>query len=183
MEISKKLVIMRGLPFTGKSYRANQLIQENPEGVIYSTDEFWYTQNHPERPEEYSFNPRYLGIAHKWNLLRAQKAIEEGKPLIIIDNTNTRMEECLPYVKYAYFQDYEICIEEPTSDSWKEIKLLLEDKRANKKELKKWVKILAEGSKATHSVPEWALDRMMWRWQDFTVEEAIEVIDQELNYG
>lgn len=172
----KKLIIMRGLPWCGKSYRANELKGES--GVIFSTDEFWYVMNHPERPDEYSFNPRYLGHAHKWNQLRAQRAIDMGEKLIIIDNTNTVPSEPKPYVEYAHYQNYKICIEEPTSPRWLEIRELLKDKRANKKALKEWAVELAEGSKETHNVPFFAIEKMMWRWHnDLTLDDILNTGD------
>lgn len=169
--MEKTLIVMRGLPWTGKSTRAKEIAGDT--GVIYSTDEYWYKVNFPDRPEEYSFNQRLLGAAHKWNQLRSQKAVEEGLPLIIIDNTNTTADEARPYVEYAHFQDYKICIEEPTSPRWLEIAGLLRDKKSNKKALKDWAFQLSEGSKATHDVPFWAIERMMWRWNFYTVEDII----------
>lgn len=154
---------MRGLPWTGKSTRAKEIAGD--VGKIFSTDEYWYTMVKPECPDEYNFVPRYLGTAHKWNLLRAQKEVEEEYPLIIIDNTNTTAQEAEPYISYAHPQGYKICIEEPTSPRWKEIKKLLVDKRVNKKDLKKWALELAEGSKETHNVPVWSIERMIWRWE------------------
>lgn len=174
----KTLIIMRGLPWTGKSFRAKQILEEykknNIEGVIYSTDEFFYTQVKPENPTEYSFSQRFLGQAHKWNLVRAQKSIEQSCPLIIIDNTNTTASEPKAYVQYAVPQDYNVLIEEPTSEQWKVIRPFLQNKRDHKKELRDWAKKLEEGSKETHSVPFFAIERMMWRWQNgITVEQIL----------
>lgn len=174
----KLLIIMRGLPWTGKSYRAKELAGDT--GIIFSTDEFWYKIRHPEKPEEYSFNPRYLGEAHNWNQKRTQRQIELGHPLIIVDNTNTTAQEfCCQYAKYAYCQGYEVLIEEPTSDRWKEIRELLLDKKSNKNALKKWAETLATGSRETHNVPQWSIERMMWRWEcnldmDLVIEECLE---------
>jgi len=166
------LIIMRGLPWTGKSYRAKELAGN--EGIIFSTDDYWYTQVKPESPEEYSFNPRLLHVAHKWNQLRAQDAIHWAKPLIIIDNTNTTASEPKPYVDYAHINGYKICIEEPTSPRWMEIRTLLLDKRNNKKALKQWAVTLAEGSQETHNVPAYAIERMIWRWQNnLTVDQIL----------
>jgi|LSQX01.2.fsa_nt_gb adenylate kinase family enzyme len=177
--MEKTLVIMRGLPWTGKSYRAKELAGE--EGVIFSTDDYWYTQVKPDCPEEYSFNPRLLAVAHKWNQLRAQDAIHWEKPLIIIDNTNTTAREfCCTYVCYAHINEYKICIEEPTSDRWAEIRQLLRDKKANKKLLKEWAKKLEEGSRETHSVPAYAIERMMWRWEcDLNPEEVLKTCEEQ----
>lgn len=168
----KKLIVMRGLPWTGKSTRAKELAGET--GLIYSTDEYWYKIRKPEEPEKYSFNPRYLGDAHHWNQKRAHRSIELGEPLIIIDNTNTTAGEAKAYVEYAVCQDYKICIEEPTSPRWLEIHDLLLDKKANKKRLKEWAAELAEGSKETHNVPAWSIERMMWRWEkNITVDQIL----------
>lgn len=174
--MDKLLVIMRGLPWCGKSYRAKELAGN--VGLILSTDEYWYKVNYPDKPDEYSFNPRFLGAAHKWNMLRAQKAIEEGHPLVIIDNTNTTPKEALPYVEYAVAQEYKVKIEEPTSDRWKEIVKLLGNKKANKKLLKEWAAKLEEGSKETHNVPAWSIEKMMWRWATgYTVDDILNAKD------
>lgn len=169
---TKTLIIMRGLPWCGKSYTAKELAGDT--GVIYSTDEYWYKIRHPDKPDHYSFNPRYLGDAHHWNQKRCHRSIEDGHPLIIIDNTCTTPGEAKAYVEYAYYQDYEIKFAEPTSDRWKEISALLLDKRANKKELKEWAVKLAKGSEETHGVPAWSIERMMWRWvPNITVEQVL----------
>ena len=175
----KRLVIMRGLPWTGKSFRAKQLLEEagksGVQGVIFSTDEYWYSILKPDKPDEYSFNPHFLADAHRWNRQRAQRQIELGHPLIIIDNTNTTAPEPHPYVVHALHQDYKISIEEPTSERWHVIRELLLSKRQNSDELKKWAAKLAEGSKETHNVPQWSIEKMMWRWQNnLTVDQIVE---------
>lgn len=168
----KTLIVMRGLPWCGKSYRAKELAGSS--GVIFSTDDYWYQVNYPDKPDEYSFNPRFLGHAHKWNQLRAHRAMDIGEKLIIIDNTNTIASEIKPYAEYGSWQGYKICIEEPTSPRWLEIRELLKSKRQNKKALKDWAVQLAEGSKETHNVPFFAIERMMWRWEcDLTVEKVL----------
>jgi AAA domain len=181
MDNAKKvLVICRGCSGSGKSFRAKQLLEEyaadGQNGVIYSTDEYWYKILKPEQPEVYNFNPRFLSDAHRWNRVRAQKAIEEGVTPIIIDNTNVTASEPKPYVSYAEPQGYEIRIEEPTSEWWLEIRELLRNKRSNKKALKDWAKKLEE--KNTHSVPAFAIERMMWKWEcDITVEKILNAPD------
>ena len=87
----KKLVIMRGLPWCGKSTRAKEIAGD--EGLIFSTDEYWYKVHKPEKPDVYSFNPRFLEDAHNWNRLRAERAMWNESPLVIIDNTNTTLRD------------------------------------------------------------------------------------------
>jgi len=169
----KTVIIMRGLPWTGKSYTAKQLAGD--DGLIFSTDEYFYKLVNPSEPDVYNFKPNFLAHAHKWNFVRFQLAVNEAAPLVIVDNTNTTAPEAKNYVEYATFQDYEIKIQEPTSDRWMEIRELLKDKRANKKAIKGWAKKLAEGSLQTHRVPEWAIEKMMWRWEnDLTVEQILQ---------
>lgn len=175
----KVLIVLRGLPWTGKSFRAKELLEEyqakGEHGVIHSTDEYFYTVLKPEKLTEYSWNPRFLGDAHRWNRVRTQSAIEQGVTPIIIDNTNSTAQEPREYVWYAANQDYEIQIEEPTSERWKEIRNLLLNKRKNKQELKDWAKKLEAGSKETHNVPFFAIERMMWRWEnDLTVQQILD---------
>ena len=70
-------------------------------------------------------------------------------------------------------------IEEPRSERWHEIREVLYAKKSNKKELKEWATKLAEGSKETHKVPHFAIERMMWRWQcDLTVDQILKEGEQ-----
>jgi tRNA uridine 5-carbamoylmethylation protein Kti12 len=175
----KVLYILRGLPWCGKSYLAKQLLAEykarGVEGVIHSTDEYFYKIRHPHEPEKYSYHPHFIVDAHRWNQQRSFRLIEMGHPLIIIDNTNTLPREAKPYVEYALPQDYVVRIEEPTSDRWKEISLLLYRKNDNEQKLKDWSYVLEQGSKETHSVPAWAIQRMMWRWHNnMTVQDVLD---------
>lgn len=161
---NKVMIILRGVPSSGKSYRAEQL--KGDDGVIFSTDEYWYKVNFPDRPDEYSFNVNLLHVAHKWNVLRAQRAVDMGHPRIIIDNTNTTADLfCCNYLRYAHFQGYELQIEEPTSEWWLEIRELLKRKRDNNKKIKEWAKILFEKNKQSHNAPLWVMERMMWKWE------------------
>lgn len=178
----KSLIFMRGLPWVGKSYYAKKLL-ENSEftGIICSTDEYWYRVNFPDKPEEYSFNRNLLGAAHKWNQLRAHRAIDVGTPLIIIDNTNVTADDCYPYSDYAIPQGYEVIIEEPTSERWVEIKKVLLEKKRDRKLIQKWAATLSEGSKETHNVPQWSIEKMMWRWQNFTPQALYEHCEKQMS--
>lgn len=155
------VVIMRGLSGSGKSTRAKVIQAENPGSVIFSTDEYFMKDG------EYKFQRKFLHDAHNWNQLRFQKAVENAHPFIIVDNTNTRLDEIVNYSDYALGQGYRIKIEEPDSPWWKEHRYMFYDKRAYKNELKKFVAILAE--KNSHGVPEWILDRSLRRWQEVSI--------------
>ncbi|MBI4919502.1 ATP-binding protein [archaeon] len=102
--MSKKLILMRGLPGSGKSTIANSL-----DGLVLSTDDFFIKKG------VYKFNVRQAGIAHGWNQKRAKDAMSRGESLVIIDNTNITASEMKPYVKMALNYGYKVEILEATS--------------------------------------------------------------------
>lgn len=165
------MLIMRGFPSTGKSYRAVRT-----GGLVLSTDDYWYQVNRPEKPREYSFDRQLLGKAHGWNQKRAREAVDSGEPLIVIDNTNTVASEfCCQYGVYAVANGYLLRIEEPTSSVWKEISPLLSDKEKNREELVRWAGVLAGLSAKTHNVPAHVIEQMMWRWEcDLDADRVME---------
>jgi len=171
--MDKTVVVMRGLPWCGKSYTAKQIAGDI--GVIFSTDDYFYQVVDAHKPNEYNFVGRFLAYAHKWNQVRFQLAVNENHPLVIVDNTNTTGSEARAYVEYALNQDYKIQIQEPTSDRWLQVRELLKDKKTNKNALKDFAKVLEAGSRETHNVPFHAIERMMFRWEfDLTVEQILQ---------
>ncbi|XP_030644041.1 NEDD4-binding protein 2 [Chanos chanos] len=106
----KLLVLLRGAPGSGKSTLARAILEQNPEGVILSTDDY-FCRNGP-----YHYEPSLLGEAHEWNHLRAKEAFENGKTPVIIDNTNMQCWEMKPYVAMALKHKYKVLFREP--DTW-----------------------------------------------------------------
>jgi predicted kinase len=102
---SKKMIMMRGVPGSGKSYLAEQLAQiagQTGSVVLYSTDEFFMVDG------RYQFDPSKLGKYHMQNIERAAKAAENGVDTIIIDNTNIRHWEMRAYAQIADKNGYEV---------------------------------------------------------------------------
>lgn len=106
----KVLVLLRGPPGSGKSTLARALLEENPGGVILSTDDYFTVNG------QYNFNPTVLGEAHSWNHNRAKLAFQQGANPIIIDNTNMQGWEMKPYVVQALKHHYKVLFREP--DTW-----------------------------------------------------------------
>ncbi|XP_022787589.1 uncharacterized protein LOC111327618 isoform X3 [Stylophora pistillata] len=106
----KLLILMRGLPGSGKTFLAQKL--KGPRGVVLSTDDYFY-RNH-----RYEFDGSFLGEAHEWNRSRAKTALESQWSPLIIDNTNTQSWEMKPYVSMALKYGYHIKIVEPNTP-WK----------------------------------------------------------------
>ena len=103
-----KLILMRGLPGSGKSWRTISLIDSaNGLGVDYcvlSTDDIWLDHN----LTYYLWNPVAIGAAHKVNQAKCCEAMVRRIPLIIIDNTNITQEEMQPYIDLAAKFNYEV---------------------------------------------------------------------------
>uniref|UniRef100_A0A8C6YGI0 NEDD4 binding protein 2 n=1 Tax=Naja naja TaxID=35670 RepID=A0A8C6YGI0_NAJNA len=105
------LVLLRGLPGSGKSYLARVLLEDNPCGIILSTDDYFYQKN-----GQYQFDADCLTDAHEWNWKRAKEAFEKRTTPIIIDNTNTQAWEMKPYIALSQQHKYKVIFREP--DTW-----------------------------------------------------------------
>eukprot|EP00075_Anas_platyrhynchos_P036635 XP_027325888.1 NEDD4-binding protein 2-like 2 isoform X4 [Anas platyrhynchos] len=106
----KVLLILRGLPGSGKSTLSRILLGESCDGIVLSTDDYFHQQ------DGYLYNVVQLGDAHDWNQKRAQQAMEQGRSPVIIDNTNTQAWEMKPYVEVALEKGYRVEFHEP--DTW-----------------------------------------------------------------
>lgn len=87
------VIIMRGVPGSGKSYLAYQL---RGNGVVLSTDDYFINYQ-----GQYVFDRNQLSFAHDWNQNRADKEMKSGTNPVVIDNTNLEAWEMQPYVTMA----------------------------------------------------------------------------------
>uniref|UniRef100_W5MNM8 NEDD4 binding protein 2 like 2 n=2 Tax=Lepisosteus oculatus TaxID=7918 RepID=W5MNM8_LEPOC len=118
-ESSPVLILMRGLPGSGKSTRAQELLSSGPEGIVLSTDDYF------SKEKGYTYDSALLGEAHDWNHNRAREALDQGRSPVIIDNTNLQAWEMKPYVELALERGYRVEFQEPDT-SWKSDPLELE---------------------------------------------------------
>ena len=105
------LVILRGLPGSGKSTKVSKLVETFPANSFHaycSTDLYWTTAG-----GEYVFDATHLGHAHRWNFDNAARWMDIECPRVIIDNTNITLKEFKKYVSHAQSRDYEIVLVEP----------------------------------------------------------------------
>lgn len=97
----KAVLIMRGLPGSGKSTIAQSFVKTVPGTVVCSADDFF--NGGP-------INTCMLGWAHSHCQKKFEKALQDGLPLVIVDNTNTTKKEIKVYADKAAEYGYEMTI-------------------------------------------------------------------------
>ncbi len=167
-EGQKTLILIRGIPGSGKSYTAKQMLEKygggDPHEHIFSTDDFFIQDAIKDRRERQaageninseleaelekdaytsSWTPQKLGIAHGWNFSRFQQAIDKGVNPVIVDNTNVKAKEMRKYAQYANQAGYGIEIQEPTSKWWQDHAHMLSDKENHGEALENFARYLA----------------------------------------
>lgn len=98
---NQTLIVLRGIPGSGKSTKAKELVGE---GAIHSTDDLIESQGDyrkffSDMISSGNFGP--LSEMHRNNHLNAVNSMKSGVTPVIIDNTNIRPSEAKNYVESA----------------------------------------------------------------------------------
>ena len=99
----KKMIILRGVPGSGKSTFVN-LLTCLGDSTARSADKFF------SRYGTYEFDSKLLGEAHAWCQENVKLDCESGISLVIVDNTNTCRWEFQPYLDIARENGYEVTV-------------------------------------------------------------------------
>jgi predicted kinase len=94
-----ELIIVRGLPGSGKSTFAKSLGGEHIEADMFFVD---------RETGEYKFEATKLKLAHNWCAIQVQKAMVEDEPKIIVSNTFTQEWEMKTYYDLAKMHGYRV---------------------------------------------------------------------------
>jgi len=89
-----KMIIIRGLPGSGKTTEANKIKKVNPSIEHYEADMFITVNG------EYKFSPETIPYSHEWCKSMTAKALMDGKDAIV-SNTFTQQWQIDPYIKMA----------------------------------------------------------------------------------
>jgi predicted kinase len=98
----KRLIILRGLPGSGKSTVAKELQGGVPTRVICSADDFFVHDG------VYKFDAKLLRAAHEYCRNKAFAAMISRMSVVIIDNTNTQKWEYKDYIQFATEHGYKV---------------------------------------------------------------------------
>lgn len=129
---------MRGIPGCGKS----TFVQRNyPHAVICSADHFFMQEG------TYQFDINKLGAAHLECFRKFQEAMQRSEPVIVIDNTNTRIREMQKYIDEAALFGYSVSV----------VRVLCHPEEAARRN--------------THGVPAEKIQEMHDRFQDWPGEQ------------
>lgn len=105
--MSAKLVLIRGLPGSGKTTLAKSMMDNN--SVHCEADDFFMKDG------KYSFDPSGLGEAHSACFVKARNAMLAGKTAIV-SNTFTTLAEMEPYISFAKSKGIEVEVLEATGN-------------------------------------------------------------------
>lgn len=152
----RQLVILHGLPSSGKSTLAKKMFDETMQKsltcVIASTDSFFIENGN------YVFDPKKLGYNHQRNKDRVQQAVNVGIDVIIVDNTNLTLDEVYPYALMGIKANYSIFLQEPATTWARDIDELMK--------------------RGTHNVPRQSYERMLQRMQE--IEDILPKLTSKL---
>lgn len=95
--MEKELILLRGIPGSGKSTIASLIGGKHVEADMYF-----------QRETGYHFDPTKLGDAHRWCQGRVNLWMSQGEPKIVVSNTFTREGELRAYYDLATDWGYRV---------------------------------------------------------------------------
>ena len=157
--IDKKIYILRGVPASGKSTWAKNLLtnfgidNNDPVNVrkhILSTDNYFMIDG------VYRFDPQKLPLNHQKNQQETDQKMKDNITPLFIDNTNINGWEMKPYVELARKHDYEIIIINPIDYNSEENPIII-DGKLNRDLIKRRAQLRREDGSGK-DIPDFAYD-------------------------
>lgn len=107
--VVKKMIILRGLPGSGKSTLARQIVEQSKvmgrTAIVCSADDYFMVDG------KYVYRKEEQGEAHKACQMSVDRSLANGYDVVIVDNTNVKLEHMRPYVEMAKKYDYKVRID------------------------------------------------------------------------
>lgn len=97
--MSQRLIIIRGIPGSGKSTYAKklkrELFEQNKSCTHFEADMFFMKDG------KYNWNPKLIGLAHKWCYESVFNSFDKGTEIVIVSNTFVTLKEMANYIDTA----------------------------------------------------------------------------------
>jgi len=91
-----RLVLLRGLPGSGKSFEAARRLAAGLVDAVYETDDFFLHNG------VYHFDASALAEAHAWNIARTEAYLRtQHNKILCVANTFVKRFEMQPYITIA----------------------------------------------------------------------------------
>ena len=139
---SLTMIIMRGLPGSGKSSLVGRILKIYPQAEVCSADAY-FTQ----ADGSYQYDRNKIKEAHTFSQERAETLCRDACNLVIVDNTHVKRWELQPYLNTAAKFRYSVVILEPQTPWARNPEQLAVrnshnvNENAIKKKLKEWQEI------------------------------------------
>lgn len=173
--VNKNLYIMRGIPGTGKSFRALELA---PEENVFSADKFFGVGDEYRR--NWKIEKAHLG--HRDCEMKASAAMRAGLSPVVIDNTNVNFSAVRTYIDLGVQFRYSVYFVYPSSPWWDKIVRPLLDKKTPQTADEKYDAVVdVIFDKNTHGVPRETLKGMMKRWTWPKLDEYVKSVEQRVS--
>ena len=105
LDLTNTLIIMRGLSGSGKSTLAKIIKEDDVDNiVIVSSDKFFI------KDDEYKFDINKLEEAHQFCYRSCEMCLSNGVKTVIVDNTNSTLNEYKKYKDLAKENDYKVLL-------------------------------------------------------------------------
>lgn len=103
MNITKSVLILKGVSGSGKSSFASFIQSLYPKAVICCADDHFY-----DKHGNYNFNASQLGAAHLNCKKKFEFSLDNGAECVIVANTNTAQREWKYYHDLALERGYKV---------------------------------------------------------------------------
>ncbi len=158
LDYDKKMIIVRGLPGSGKTYLTNFLYKYKKNTVILNNDDIWTDRN-----GNYLYtNKEWFRIGNEISIVKCRNACQKNFENVVIDNPNTTWKEIEPYLALAKEYDYNVEVLEPNNEWSKD-----SDKCLNK---------------TLHSIPKEVIDKhvKIWTSNEELIDLGKEIFDIDI---
>jgi predicted kinase len=99
------LIVLRGLPGSGKTSLARKLAARSADAKICTEDKYHWSGGE-DGAGEYQFRPELVFLAREWCTKEIRTHIKHGINLVILDNHNARISMYEDHIQYAVKHGY-----------------------------------------------------------------------------